>query len=485
MNWYNPSTWFEEDSEQETVTEEQIETVAVKEAAGTTIESEIEEGYRRISEDGERNLSPMSQERMRKLAFKLWESNQLANRIIELPLAYILAEGVKITHPEEYYQDVIDQFTKNPINNFKVKLEKRFRELGIFGEQFWPMYVNEYNGAVQMNTLANSKVANVIYDPDNEEQPIGVITKRDKKGNYKRYRVIINGEESLFTQRTQAIREQLTDGDIYYCNINSLLVRGRGKSDLLASADFLDLYDSFLFGEAERADYMRMFLWDVTLTGADQNEVDKRAKEIKPPGPNSVRVHNENETWKAETPKLNSEDTDKLGRLLRNHVLGGKTIPEHWFGGGGDVNRATGESMSEPTLKMLTMKQNTYSAILYDLVIYQLRQHELAMSGKEPAFDHDIYKASIEWPEMTAKDTSKYATALQQVVIACQLMVQQGFVTEQTALSVIASIAERLGISIDVTEELKKAEKSKQEKQKNDVFSDDDAANDIKESDVA
>ncbi|REL32529.1 hypothetical protein [Thalassotalea euphylliae] len=437
MSWNKPSTWFGgKNAEQSTTeTDEQTEQeVTVRESYGVTVDNEIEQGFRRISEDSERNLSPMAQERMRKVSYKLWESNQLANRIIELPLAYILAEGVKITHPEEYYQSIIDQFINNPINNFKVKLEKRFRELAIFGEQFWPLYINEFNGAVQMNTLANSKVETVIFDPDNEEQPIGVITKRDTKGNYKRYRVIINGPETLFTQRTQQIRESFADGDIYYCNINSLLVCGRGKSDLQASADFLDLYDEFLFGEAERADFMRLFLWDVTLTGADEDEVKKRAKEIQTPGPNAVRVHNENEVWKAESPNLNSEDTDKLGRLLRNHVLGGKTIPEHWFGGGGDVNRATGESMSEPTLKMLTMRQNVYQAILFDLVIYALRQHELAINGREPDFDHEIYQASIEFPEMTAKDTSKYATALQQVVVACQLMVQQGFVTEQTAL---------------------------------------------------
>lgn len=42
----------------------------------------------------------------------------------------------------------------------------------------------------------------------------------------------------------------------------------------------------------------------------------------------------------AKSASLQAADTSESARLLRNHVLGGGTVPEHWFGGGGDVNRA-------------------------------------------------------------------------------------------------------------------------------------------------
>ena len=74
-------------------------TQRVTEAAGS--QSLDEPGYTRLTGDGlgrynERDLSPMAQDRMQKLAEYLWQSNLLANRLVEIPLAYLLAEGVHL-----------------------------------------------------------------------------------------------------------------------------------------------------------------------------------------------------------------------------------------------------------------------------------------------------------------------------------------------------------------------------------------------------
>jgi hypothetical protein len=47
---------------------------------------------------------------MQKIAIHLWESNLLGNRIIELPMAYLLAEGVKMTCNSEADQAILDAF---------------------------------------------------------------------------------------------------------------------------------------------------------------------------------------------------------------------------------------------------------------------------------------------------------------------------------------------------------------------------------------
>ncbi|PCI62037.1 MAG: hypothetical protein COB35_04980 [Gammaproteobacteria bacterium] len=474
MPWYQPSTWGTHNSLPAEDKNQQLNDQAtqVTEAYGETVNVDGDESqWRKITGDNDRNLSPFKQKRMREIAYKLWEMNLLANRLIELPLAYLLAEGFKITNPNEEYQNTISRFLNDPINKFDVKLEKKMREMALFGNQYWPAFVNEHNGHVRLGYLDPGQVEKVIFDPDNPEQAIGVVTKRDKKGNFLRYRVIINGGEEVFTERTTGIREQFNDGELFYFNINALSYKGNGKSDLLAQADFLDLYDTFLFGEAERADFLRAFIWDVTVTGADEEQIKKRAKQIKQPPPGSVRVHNENETWKAETPSLNSGDTDNLARLLRNHSLGGATLPEHWYGGGGDVNRATGESMSEPTEKMLTMRQNTWKVILKELSIFALRMRILKREGgSEPDLNDEIYDTEVVFPELSAKDTTKYASALQQVVVACQLAINGGLMTDETALQIILSITGRLGVEFDAKTELEAAKKKIDEQAKADLF---------------
>ena len=439
------------------------------EAAGATVDADDEDGWRRLSGDADRDLSPLSQARMRETALYLWDANLLANRIIELPLAYLLAEGVSLRADEEEMQEAIDRFWRDPINSMDTKLPKKARELAICGEQVWPTFVNEIDGHVRLGYLDPALIETVVVDPDNPEQPIGIVTARDRKGRQLRYRVIVNGPESVFTERTQRIRERFGDGEAFYFTVNDLSISRRGRSDLRAPADWVDAYDQFLFGEIERYNFLRAFVWDVTVTGADPEQIKAKAREIKPPAPGSVRVHNDSEIWKAESPDIKAGDTADGARLFRNHVLGGASIPEHWFGGGGDVNRATGESMGEPTFKSFSMRQRYLKHILESLGRYVIRQKLIAESG-EPDWWDERLECEAVFPEMTARDTTKYAAALAQVASAVALAIEAGLMTHETGVAIIASVAGRLGVEIDPDDELAKAREAKAAREAGDSF---------------
>lgn len=423
-------------------------------AVGQTVDAD-DADWRPLSGDALRDLLPMNQRRMQDLAAYLWESNTLANRLIELPIAYILSDGVKLKADDELIQKLLNDFWVHPVNNMDIKLIKKVRELSMYGEQCYPTFVNEYSGAVRLGYLDPCLIATVVVDPDNAEQPIGIITNLTKKGVSKRYKVIVNGDEQeMFTQRTIAIRDTFTDGDCFYFKINDLASGRRGRSDLLSQIDWLDSYDQFLFGELDRIQFLRAFMWDVTLTGANEEEVKRKASSIRAPKPGSVRVHNDAETWKVESPNLESQDTDTSAKLFRNHVLGGATIPEHWFGGGGDVNRSTSESMGDPTFKMMSLRQAFIGYMLSEMARYVIRQWELAHTGKEPDLSADVYLFSVQFPEMIAKDTTRYAAALQQVTQAVSLAITDKLMSVKTGIQVIESIAGRLGVGFDAEKEL-------------------------------
>ena len=313
-----------------------VKEAAFREAYGQTIDAD-EDQWRKLSGDAQRDLPTLTQLRMQKIAHYLWEQNVLANRLIELPVAFLLAEGVKLTCDDEDNQAQLDRFWLDPINDMDLKLPKKARELAMFGEQCYPAFVNEHDGMVRIGYLDPQLIATVVMDPDNPEQPIGVVTVKDKSGRARRYRTIINGDEVVFTERTRKIRESFDGGDAFFYRVNDLSSGTRGRSDLLAPADWLDAYDQFMFGEIDRQVIMRAFIWDVTLKNATADQVKARAREISAPKPASVRVHNDSEIWSAEAPDLKSYDSAAAARLFRNHVLGGATMPEHWYGGGGDV----------------------------------------------------------------------------------------------------------------------------------------------------
>ncbi len=428
-----------------------------REAAGVTVDDD-EDQWRRLTGDSSRDLSPMSQQRMREVALYLWETNLLGNRIVELPVAYLLAEGVRLTSPDEEANAAMERFWRDPINQMDMKLPKKLRELAIYGEQCYPAFVNERSGHVRLGYLDPGLIETVVVDPDNPEQAIGIVTVKDKKGQARRYKVIVNGpDEELFTRRTQEIRATFTDGEAFWFTVNDLSNGRRGRSDLLAQADWLDGYDQYLFGELDRAQFMRAFMWDVVMKGATPEEVEDRAKKIVAPRPGSVRVHNDAEEWRAVTPDLKAADGAEGARLFRNHVLGGATIPEHWFGGGGDVNRAAAETMGEPTFKMLSMRQRIVKHMLEQIGVYVLRQAAMAR-GAEPDITDEAYQVEAVFPELTAKDISKYAAALQQVVVACGLALDKGLITRTLALLIIGAVSGRLGVEIDAEAELDRAQ---------------------------
>ncbi|MEJ1496333.1 MAG: hypothetical protein RPU13_07565 [Candidatus Sedimenticola sp. (ex Thyasira tokunagai)] len=452
--------------------------VRMVEAAGTTVDADDAE-WRKLTGDAKRDLSPMTQRRSQELALYLWESNLLANRLIELPVAYLLAEGVKLQVDDPEAQKWLDAFWNDPINNMDRKLKKKVRELLLFGEQCWPAFVNEHNGHVRLGYLDPALIETVVTDPGNIEQPIGIVTTKDRRGRARRYQVIINGEEqNLFNERTREIREGFTDGICFFNRINELSNGTRGRSAMLAQIDWLDAYDSFLFGELDRTQFMRAFMWDVTMTGATEDQVIARAKQIRAPKPNSVRVHNDSEVWSAVTPDLQAGDSEKSAKLFRNQVMGGATIPEHWFGGAADVNRATGESMGEPTFKILSSLQQDTGAILVDIGKFVINR-KMDPTGKEcfiDPYDPDPdFLPEAVWPELTARDTTKYASALQQASAAAVMLVNQGLLTEETALATVASIAGRLGVEIDVADEFAKVKAQADKTAEDDVYNDDPA----------
>lgn len=445
------------------------EETEMREAAGVTVDADDSE-WRKLTGDNKRDLPQITQVRMREIAVHLWRTNLLGNRLIELPLAYLLAEGVEVKTKDKATTRTLRRFWRDPINKMDIKLSKKLRELSLYGEQCYPVFVNALTGQVRLGYLDPGLIATVVADPDNPEQPIGIITTKDKKGQARRYRVIVNGPEDVFTQRTQAIRQTFDDGEAFFFKINDLSNSLRGISDLLSQADWVDGYDQFLFSEVERINNLRSFIWDVTIKGATPEQVAERAKDITAPAPNSVRVHNDQEEWTAEAPNLNSADTSNTGRLLRNHILGGGTIPEHWFGGGGDVNRAAASEMGEPTFKVFSMRQKTAKHILEEIGTYVLRQEYLAVLGTEPDEDDPAYEVDVVFPEMTSRDTSKYATALQQVIVAVGIALDKKLLTEDTGLALIGTVAGRLGIEIDVVGELAGLEKIKKSAAEEDVF---------------
>jgi hypothetical protein len=254
----------------------------MRESAGLTIDKD-EENWRRSPKTCARPLAgqPGAHAAHGALPVGVESARQPADRAAaRLPAGR--RRAAHLQGPE--HQKLLDRFWHDPINKMKVKLPKKVRELSIYGEQCYPAFVNDMDGFVRLGYLDPDADRDACEGPGQPGAAIGIVTVKNKKGIAKRYRVIVNGPESVFTQRTQAIRN--------LHRWRRLLLRGerpferhRGRSDLLAQIDWLDAYDEFLFGELDRWKFIRAFIWDVTLKGATEADVIKKAKNITAPAP--------------------------------------------------------------------------------------------------------------------------------------------------------------------------------------------------------
>ncbi|MCX5909978.1 MAG: hypothetical protein NTY64_23080, partial [Deltaproteobacteria bacterium] len=322
--------------------------------------------WRRLTGNANRELIPVTQDRMIEIAYWLWETNPLAGWLIDITTSFILAEDLPYQAKNEEVKGVLDGFWNDPVNRMDLYFPKHVSELHIFGELCFPAFTAAQTGRVRLGYIDPAQINIVVTDPQNVKAQIGVLTKGwiGEVAGYavnqeaRKYRIILPEEaDQILSPAAKNLREQFTDGDCFYFSINNVTNSPRGRSSLLPVSDWLDAYEQFLFDYADKWPLQNAFVWNLTVTGGDDAEVKKQVQNFtKKSG--SVYGHNEKIALEASAPDLKAQQAGDGARIFRNHILGRFGYPEHWYGGGGDVNRATAAEMDAPALKMLSQKQN-------------------------------------------------------------------------------------------------------------------------------
>ncbi len=411
--------------------------------------------WRRLTSSPTRDLLPVTQDRMIEIAYWLWETNPLAGWLIDITAAFILAEGLPYEAKDDNIKEVLDGFWNDPVNRMDLYLPKHVSELHIFGELCMPAFVAKQTGRVRLGYVDPAHIESVITDPENVKMQIGVLTKKyvgdiggiHVEANPKKYKIVLPEDaEYVLSPAAKAVQNQLTDGECFFFSINNVTNSPRGRSSLLGTADWLDAYEQFLFDYADRWPLLNTFVWDLKVDGGDEAAIKAQLANFQKKS-GSVFGHNEKVALDPKTPDLNAVEAETGARMLRNHIMGRFGYPEHWYGGGGDVNRATAAEMDLPAMKMLSNKQNYVKYILESFLTYQVYQ------ARQAGY---LRKSGGEWsvvtPAMQPKDISKYGATIQQVATALQQAEMQQWVDKETARKLFATIMGFVGVDIDLEE---------------------------------
>lgn len=402
-----------------------------------------DEGWRSLTEDAKRDLTPLSQGRMQEIAFHLYETNPVAHRILELTKDFVVGEGISLTAEDPEVERVLKEFWNDPINAWNLKQGQRILELGLYGEQLYPVAVNEVDGKVRMGYLDPSAVAKVVADPENVE----VIRQVKRKGSLTRVQKtydVVNLDEDVKSKTYGYLK-----GDIFFFAINKVANSLRGRSDLFCLADWIDGYDQFLFNRLERSHLMNVFLWDVTLEGYDQTQIDEWLKKTGLPKPASMRAHNEKVKWNAVVPELGAHDASEEAKLFRNMILGGAGYPPHWFAGGEGITRATALEMSVPVMKRLKTRQKYFKYMIEFIFLFVI--HQAIIHGR---LKREVNKSfSVALPKLLEKDIYTLSLGLKFIIGALETGMEKKWIGEKDAKRIFAYMMSQLGLEIKARED--------------------------------
>lgn len=425
---------------------------AISLGAGLSLDAD-DNLYRRLTSGakfGRRDLSPLQQDRMLEICWFLWEQNPFARRLITMMTDLILGEGISVEAQDERISKVISDTWNHRVNQLPVRIREFHNALALNGELILPVAVNPITGTPTLGFLDPYQVKTVDPEPTNILIPDYVVMKPEGGvGEGQKLKIV---RENPATGRLE--------GEVFYFGINKLPNSLRGRSDLMPLADWLDLYDQYLFAEVERLHLLSAFVWDYTVEDADEATIQAKLKKLPTPRPGSVFGHNQKEKLEAQTPDLKAQDRSEAGRMLRIHIAGSFGFPLSWMGEI-DSNKASIEGQNDVLMKTPAARQKEFGGFIDQIVRFGVEQ----ATGKNRTLFKDASPAyRIRMPEIAAKDIARVGQVLSSVVTAMDTGMANQTVSRRVAVTTTCALLKHLGVEADPQDVMKEADEEKEER---------------------
>lgn len=401
-----------------------------------------------------RDLPKLGHTQAQEVCYELYKSNPLGHRITELTRDFTVGPGLRWSARNPNVEDVVGDFWDDDENDLDGRLPDFALELGLYGELAPEVFVGGRSGVVKLGYIDPSQIKDVYTVEGN---PLVLDYMKIKKKGFG-----VSGKRLEIVRRR---RRKLT-GDVFFFRVNSVSNATRGWPDLLHIADWLDAYDEFLWEVLERARMLRAFIWDVTVKGADQTEIENRMRrEGAAPRSGTVRFHNQQEEWDAVAPQTGSFEMAKEGQILLEHIAGGAGFPKTWLASAEDVNRATAREMGTPVERKLVTRQTKFVHAVRNLLRFVLEK--AADKGRLKTNDRGLVQVydsdgketeiwlpphrlvEIHAPEVSPRDVVNTGPLIQSVAQALAIAANQKWIAPRVGTQVLALILKHIGFDAD------------------------------------
>lgn len=317
---------------------------------------------------------PFDREELQQQALEAWRVNPLARRIVGLTSQYVVGGGVSYTSPHTATAAFLRSFWEHPLNRLPVRVYEWCDELTRSGNLFL-LLTTDASGMSYVRAIPATQVKQIHSRPNDLDQEVSFEMQPNWDAHLPGQQVPGKTAQPVTWPAYDAQTETLNaDGGfkavmLHYA-INRPVGAQWGESDLAPVLRWLSRYAAWLEDRARLNRFRTAFLYIVHAKFS--SEAERRARQsalnAAPPSPGSILVTDENESWEALHPRLESDDAAQDGLALKKMLAAGAGIPMHFLAEPEGSTRTTAEAAGGPTYRHFEQRQRFFLWLLGDLL---------------------------------------------------------------------------------------------------------------------
>jgi hypothetical protein len=371
-------------------------------------------------------------------ALEAWRKNFLVRRIVTLVRSYVVGPGLTVTSRLPEVDQFVKAFWNHPHNRMARRLGEMCDELTRSGELFPVLFTNRVDGMSYVRFVPAVQIREIETDPEDYETELRYGQNQRTTAEVKWWTGL--GHKGAFRRARGGPGGWHYTPLMLHFAVNRPIGATRGESDLTPILPWCRRYSEWLKDRVRlNRQRTRQGLLDVEIADDALVETKKQQLRTRNPVEAGIYVHGPGETVALHSLKIEADDAEKDGQVLRLAIAAGANIGLHYLGEGESTNYATAKEMGEPTARFYGDRQTEFKTFLTDLVTVAYQRFLMA-NGNGSQTPDDL-QLEAHAPEVARADNESLAKAAADIVAALREMREVGWITDDLAVKMAFKFA--------------------------------------------
>lgn len=393
------------------------------------------------------------------LSVWIYYSNPLARRIISVGRDYTIGKGIEFQARDPSVDAVLRDFWFDDENDWPKRLPLFAQDLSLLGEQLFT-FAPYSDGFLRVQNVNPILISRVVPDPIDRATILQVVLSDGSiilpEGTSQEE---IDRRHTLDVIRKQREGSGYLVGDAIFTTVGGIAFTGRGIPDLFSNIDWMDTLDAFLYNTAEKANFLHRFLWDVTYTDGQEDDMKAFAQTMsnRQINPGAINVHNDKVKWDVIQPKLQMDDVSELVDKILGHVYAGAGVSSVMVGNPiGSMGRQASPELNDPILRGFETRQQIIKRAITRFFNYQIdyaKQRRLIPANADTSFD-------IWMPRVAIRDLQRLGGVMERIAGAIGESIEHETLTKEEGRVILRAAFDELGFGVHLKLSAKDSEES-------------------------